>query len=438
MEGWAMIFSLDIRRARKGDCLLLHAGSQVRPVLVLIDGGPKAVYGPHLRPRLKDIRAARGLPTHMPLPVDLLMVSHVDDDHIQGILDLMRDLRDASGTPLVQLRRIWHNSFEDIIDNDPHDLTSSIQAQFGAAALDGQLPEDATVDRDDLDEEVVRSTLKVLASIPQGQRLRRDAEALSVQTNPEFDNHFVLANPREVAITQDLTFVVAGPMAPELASLKKAHTAWLEELKKKGMTPDEALAAYVDTSVPNLSSIVAVARAGGKTILLTGDARGDRILQGLEQVDLLAAGQTLHVDILKVPHHGSANNLETDFFRRVTADHYVFSGNGKHGNPEREAMEMLFDARGAASFTVHLTYPIDEVDRERQKEWEKQQDSERARNAKRLAAGKPPLAVRADWSPSRHSLARFFEQHPLASGQAIHVVPATGAHVIDLLDPLGF
>ena len=42
-----------------------------------------------------------------------------------------------------------------------------------------------------------------------------------------------------------------------------------------------------------------------------------------------------------------ANNLETRFFEQVTADHYVFSGNGEHGNPEREAIQMLFDARKA-------------------------------------------------------------------------------------------
>ena len=51
---------------------------------------------------------------------------------------------------------------------------------------------------------------------------------------------------------------------------------------------------------------------------------------------VLRTGGTMHVDLLKVPHHGSANNLDDDFFERITADHYVFSGDGEHGNPERE------------------------------------------------------------------------------------------------------
>ena len=54
-----MIFSLDVRRARKGDCLLLHFGTTEDPGLVMIDGGPKAVYEPHLKPRLSEIRDRR-------------------------------------------------------------------------------------------------------------------------------------------------------------------------------------------------------------------------------------------------------------------------------------------------------------------------------------------------------------------------------------------
>jgi hypothetical protein len=433
-----MIFSLDVRRARKGDCLLLHYGTKAKPRLALIDGGPRGVYGPHLKPRLLEVRRARDLDSHLPLPVDLLMVSHVDDDHIQGILDLTREVRGASGVPFVRLRRLWHNSFDEVIGKDPKELTDSVAAQFGAASLEGELPEGAAVDVEVADPEIVVSTIKVLASIAQGHRLRLDAEALGISLNPEFDGKLILASEDEKALGDDLTFTVAGPMRPELKALQKKHADWLEELKEKGLTPAEALAAYVDDSVPNLSSLVVIAKAGGKTMLLTGDARGDKIVAGLEQVRALKAGGTLHVDLLKVPHHGSSRNLDLDFFERVTADHYVFSGDGEHGNPERESLEMLFAARGAEPFEVHLTYPVDEVDAGRRKDWEKEQAKERARNVRRRALGRPKEAERGDWSATRQGLAALLQEHPLAPSQKLHVVPDTKAHVIDLLDPLGF
>ena len=55
-----MRFSLDVMRARKGDCLMLHFGSDSAPRLVMIDGGPAEVYQRHLRPRILQIREARG------------------------------------------------------------------------------------------------------------------------------------------------------------------------------------------------------------------------------------------------------------------------------------------------------------------------------------------------------------------------------------------
>src|SRR6202043_3969307 len=113
-----------------------------------------------------------------------------------------------------------------------------------------------------------------------------------------------------------------------------------------------------------------LARFAGKTILLTGDARGDKILAGLELVGLLERSGTMQVDVLKVPHHGSSNNLCPDFFARIRANHYVISGDGEHGNPERETMAMLFGARRKEPFDIHLTYPIGEIDEARQADWE--------------------------------------------------------------------
>ena len=114
-------------------------------------------------------------------------------------------------------------------------------------------------------------------------------------------------------------------------------------------------AEYLDESVYNLSSIVVLARSGGKTMLLTGDARGDYILESLEAVGLLKQEKSMSVDVLKMPHHGSDRNVETGFFRQVTADHYVISGNGEFGNPEVATLKMISEARGKAEFALYLT-----------------------------------------------------------------------------------
>jgi hypothetical protein len=431
-----MLFSLDVMKARKGDCLMLHYGSHDDPHVVIIDGGPRGVYNPFLKPRIRQIRKARKLQDNKPLPVDVLMVSHVDDDHIQGILDLTKELvtaQKAKKPQLVQVFSFWHNSFENLIDHTPDELTASFKSQFGAASMDGD-PPDLTLDVEDEDEETVVSTMKVLASIAQGAQLRSDVNTLKFPLNPEFGGELILAQAKAKAIDMEngLSLTVVGPTLLELKKLHEKHQAWLKELKKAGKTPEDVLSDYVDESVPNLASVVVLAEAGGKRMLLTGDARGDKILEGLELAGLVEQGGTLEVDVLKVPHHGSSNNLDDDFFERITARHYVFSGNGEHGNPERESLEMLLNARGDEDYTIHLTYPVEEIDLGRKQDWEKEQNKEKKKKQKNRAK-----KVREDWSPKKHSLAALFAANPDFAGK-VSIVGDTEPHVIDLLDKFGF
>lgn len=424
-----MFFSLDVRRAKKGDCLILHYGSKTKPGLGLIDGGPAQVYGPHLKPRLQEIRKMRKLGADEPLPVDFLMVSHIDDDHINGILELTKELLEAKAArkqlPL-KIKGVWHNTFDDIIGNNPKELTAAVTAQFGAASLSGE------PDVDGLDPDVA----KVLASVSQGFRLRDDLRGLKLRINPDFNGGLVIARKKGKAIDMGngLKFTVVGPLNDEVVALQKDHDAFLkkkEKAKEKGTAG--LLAAFTDSSVANLSSVVVLAEVGKKRMLLTGDARGDKLLEGLELVGLLKKDgkSTMHVDVFKAPHHGSDRNADPILFRRVTADHYVFSGNGEHGNPERETLQMLFDERGDEDdFKIHITYPIDEIDVGRKEDWEKEQKKEKARKK-----NNPNVKVRANWSAKKNSLAAFFAAHKKFAKKVV-IVPEDEPHVINLLDEM--
>ena len=437
-----MPFSLDVLRARKGDCLMLHFGSKDKPRLMLIDGGPSKVYAPFLKPRLEAIHAARGLDQETALPVEVVMVSHIDDDHIKGILDLTREQRAQPKTRL-RVASLWHNSFDDLLKTKPTELTAGFgAASFGHGAGDPERGGDAAsilagigspamgIDPESKDQ---FQALHVLASIPQGRQLRDDAEALNWRPNHKFGGRMILAtaDSEPVTLGEALKITVIGPMLPELEALQAAHDKWLREREtEKKKEAAAALAAFIDKSVPNLSSIVVLAQQGGKKMLLTGDARGDRILAGMELVGLLEPGGKTHVDVLKVPHHGSDNNMETGFFERVTADHYVFSGDGEHGNPERATLEMLIEARGEDGYKVHFTYPVDEIDKARQDDWEKEQGKE-----KKKREAKPDTKVRENWSPKTHGLAALFSAHPALEAN-LEIVEPDAPHLIDLLDPV--
>ncbi len=415
------IFSLEVLRALKGDCLLLHYGSPEKPKLAIIDGGPAVIYKSQLRPRLEVIRQERGLGDNEALPVDLLMVSHIDDDHIHGILDLTNELVEAADVhraPFVRISNFWHNTFDSVIGNTPKELLSSISEDRVTASLSGEIGEDG------LDPQ----TAMVLASVDQGFRLRDNAERLNLTNLQLGDKLIVEQEGRPLDMGGGLGFVVAGPMKSELLKLHKQHEAFLEERREK--KDAEVPASFTDNSVANLSSIVLLAESEGRSILFTGDARGDKIIAGMEEAGLLEDGKR-HVDILKVPHHGSDRNMKTGFFKTITADHYIFSGNGEHGNPERETFEMLIEARGNSDYVVHLTYPVDAIDANRAAEWKNEQEKEKKLAKKAESKGESAKPARENWSRDKHSLEALLDSHP-EFAKKISIVEEGKPHTIEL------
>jgi hypothetical protein len=340
-----MVFSLEALRAQHGDCLLLHCGTVDDPRTVLIDGGPGPVYGETLKPRLLELRdhliALDRIKAGDALPLELAMVSHIDDDHIGGLLALAEDPDGGLGLSCVSWvapKTLWHNTFTELA---------------GDSGSVGDLA---------LEHETTSKTAAVIASVAQGRRLRSCAKTLGWQLNLPFKNGLVqdvlvqapAQGGQRVKLHGATDILVLSPRTDEIEGLRKE---WDKQLRRlhRGDTHTAQLAEYLDRSPYNLSSIVCLVRQGERKILLTGDARGDLILAALDAAGVTRDG-ALHVDVLKIPHHGSIRNLDMDFFRRITADHYVISANGRDGNPETETLELIARSRDSNDFAIHLTY----------------------------------------------------------------------------------
>ena len=339
-----MLFTLEALDAGKGDALLLHFGTPASPDLIVIDGGPPGVYRKVLKRRLQDLRARRAADGR--LTIRMVMVSHIDDDHIAGILQMLTELDDLRADRQPQpfnVLTLWHNSFDDILGNEVDVLTANLQPAATAAAAGVAMPAHLPIHRD---------AALILATVRQSRELRARARALAIRVNQGFDDLVGVPSDGPVgdrSMGSGLSFTVIGPPKQRVAELREE---WDKQIKNMGVARQ---AAFVDDSVFNLASIVVLARVEDRTMLLTGDARGDDILEGLTTANLLGTGRC-HVDLLKVPHHGSDRNVSTEFFRLVTADHYIVSANGQNGNPDVAMLQMLSEARqGDDDFTVHLT-----------------------------------------------------------------------------------
>jgi hypothetical protein len=265
----------------------------------------------------------------------LVAVSHIDADHIDGVLRLLNVMRDkiegGYAAPYL-IDRFWHNSLDDLVlGGAPHP-----HGEFGAR-FQGELS--GTV-----------AGIAAGQSVAQGREARQLANYLSLHRNPPVGS--VLDSSVGNVDVEGLSISIVGPRRSEL------EAQWVEWRRAVDRADARAAAAaYTDPNVYNQASIVLLIEYDGARLLLTGDARGDHLLQGLDEAGLLDEGR-LHVDLLKVPHHGSKANAEPDLFEAVTADHYVISACGTHGHPHHEVLDWIADSRHGKGFTLHLTNTI--------------------------------------------------------------------------------
>ena len=345
----ATLFTLEAVFAKKGDALLLHYGPFEQPKMILIDGGPGGVYKKFLKPRMAQLRDELGIADDEALPLEMVMVSHIDDDHVNGVLALVTDNVKAKARHRpapYDIKTLWHNSFDDLLGGSRREIVSRMAATASSSGPGLSLPK--------MDDE----SKAVVAGTAQGRDLRNAAKKLGVPVNGPFTGLVMAPATQTVALGHGMRFTVVGPVKEQVVELRKK---WKKDVKKiLERERDSAKASsFADRSVANIASICVLAEMKRKKILLTGDARGDFLLAGLEAAKLLKKTKPLHVDILKIPHHGSDRNVTEGFFTRITADHYVFSGDGEHGNPDRGTLEMIERARESARYTMHFTVTRD-------------------------------------------------------------------------------
>ncbi|HEX8834214.1 MAG TPA: MBL fold metallo-hydrolase [Abditibacteriaceae bacterium] len=314
------MFKLHAVQAQFGDCLILEYGTAARKRYILIDGGPPDTFANDLDVALQNIVQTGKL--------DAVILSHIDNDHIIGLLDLLAALEqdEADGQPpRVAVAGLWHNSFQRSLDPDG-EITQRMQMLMTMAGS-------ASV--------AMPMAAGAFFGVKEGNRLRILAKKLKIPMNKGFkDDLIMLETASQPLKFGKLRLRVVGPNQTNLDALRADWLAWLAKTEKK--MADPSTMANADKTVPNLSSIILLAEYEGKTILLTGDARSDHILTGLKQANLLTNGK-LHVDVHKVAHHGSSRNAVAKFFRTVTADTYVISANGKHGNPDYDTLKWIVE-----------------------------------------------------------------------------------------------
>lgn len=358
-----------IFQSDKGDCLLLEGSDGTH---LLCDGGMSSSMRSVVRKELGKLRSQN-------IKLEYVYVSHIDQDHISGVLALLEDelawrLYDhhkVAGTPKPkptfprppEMGGIWHNAFRDQVGENSdrvEDLLATASSTFLATG--------------DPDLRLIGSQYQQIAlSIGEALKVSRlaSADLLKIPTNvlpgTSGPAKLLMARKNQPSFAVgSMTFTIIGPRSKELEDLKKGWNTWLEsvegekavsrlrqEIKEKidafGTAGGVAAAwngipSYKGVTPPNVASLMFMVDENGKRLLLTGDSHGHMIVDGLKSTGLLT-NDCIHVDVLKVQHHGATANLDSDFAKQVSADHYIFCGNGEHGNPEIKVIDHIYNSR---------------------------------------------------------------------------------------------
>jgi beta-lactamase superfamily II metal-dependent hydrolase len=109
-----------------------------------------------------------------------------------------------------------------------------------------------------------------------------------------------------------------------------------------------------DPSPTNGSSIVLLLRYHGRSMLVTGDAFGADVVDG---VRALSPHEPLVVDVCKLPHHGSQYNVTAGLVDAVDAGAWLVSSDGtQFRHPDPPAIARIL--RAARSRPAHLAFNV--------------------------------------------------------------------------------
>ena len=311
---------IEMLPARHGDCIWIEYGQASQPHRILIDGGPAFAY-PALRARIKEVPENKR-------NLDLLVVTHIDGDHIEGIIKLLGDSE-------INLRMddLWYNGYRQ--------LTSAEDFSFGAL---------------------------------QGEYLTALIEARGLPWNKMFDGGPIMTTGTDADLpTYELPdgcrLTILSPTPIQTGKLRNA---WEVELSKAGLEPDspeeamerlkasklrpdfdfaaaprsvEQLAALPykeDSAVANGSSIAFLLEYQSTRCLLAGDANPGVLEIAVKKLIRQEGGTKLKIDVFKLPHHGSKHNLSPTLLNLLDCQHFLVSSDGGYfDHPDPEAISRL-------------------------------------------------------------------------------------------------
>jgi beta-lactamase superfamily II metal-dependent hydrolase len=294
---------------------------------MLVDTGPDECW-PMLKLRLA------GIPKNKDgkRVIDVLVISHIDHDHIGAATQLLSD-RELG----LSIGDVWFNA---------PSLQRARGVSEGQRLSDFLGAGDACVpwNRAFKGKLCVTSSSSLFKELPGKRGLPR---LTVLSPSPATLTRLFGKWDRELERMRQRTHEPVPPRSEPRAALN------LQALARK--------VTAVDQAAPNGSSIALLLEHRGASVLLGADAFPTVLTPALKALALSRkTPKGLKVNALKLSHHGSRGSTTLDLLKVVQADHYIVSTNGTiFGHPDDETIARIVTAGGRTP-TLWFNYANDE------------------------------------------------------------------------------
>ncbi len=313
---------IDMLPVGDADAFIVEVGLDGTSETILIDGGKDWEDGE---------RVLRQLDAYYERQIDHLIVSHIDAEHVGGLLHVVEQLGPG------QIAQAW-----------VHDLSRHGVGVRQAVKAARRLAGDAK-------SEAVRAVATHMAdSIEATQRLIEALRAKGVPVNEAFADGanrigpFEVLGPTQAYLAECVGFFsderMLSRMVEEGIAFRRRKTAGMGPA-----APDVVLAEAVDDpETARQASLILLLEYEGDRYLFTGDAGR----AGFAACPDLERARDLH--LLKVPNHGSKHNVSPDLLDLFRPKLAYISASGVGINPHPDVVTAL-KARGAAIYSTSNT-----------------------------------------------------------------------------------
>ncbi len=313
-----------------GDAFIINCFKGDSRGVVVVDGGPQ----------MRPVDDAFQSSVDAFSCIDLMVLSHIDDDHISGILDYIERHKSESPFPV---KEIWANCAPDINLRQETDLS----------------PKQGFTLSDRLSDISARENLIWRADVCFGAEAMHfpfaDIRVLT-PTRTSLEGFINKYRGKKPAVTGQVSFADASA-TPSADFSTDMHR--LAARPKKPVTGSNYAKAV------NIAAISFILECDGLRVLMCGDAYAIHIAQCLRELGYSEANP-LELDFLKVPHHGSAPNMHNDLLALVKCNDFLISTNGDYySHPDREAIANILchpQRDYARTVRLHFNYPLRTID----------------------------------------------------------------------------